>query len=157
MNDDHVEKRMVMNDETHFLHSCIEELIVSDESCNGREWRVLELSLIPTLTVLQVGDACFKNVKEVKLIGMKKLERVVIGNGCFIRNYASGSSHHFYLKDCPQVKELKIGRYSFEKYSVCEIENMPSLEVIEMGELNEESCNFYKASLELKSAGDGMK
>ena len=36
-----------------------------------------------------------------------------------------------------------MGCYSFSDYSVCEIENMPSLEVIEMGELNEWSYNFF--------------
>ena len=36
-------------------------------------------------------------------------------------------------------------------YSVCEIENVLSLEVIEMGELNGDGCNFKYASLELKS------
>ena len=34
---------------------------------------------------------------------------------------------------------------------MCEIENVDALEVIEMGDLNEESVNFSCASLELKS------
>ena len=54
------------------------------------------------------------------------------------------------------MKELKIGRYSFSDYSSIEIENVNSLEVIEMGDLNEWSYNFASASLELKSEIDGM-
>ena len=50
-----------------------------------------------------------------------------------------------------------MGRYSFSDYDVCEIENVPSLEVIEIGTMNEASANFYCASLELKSRWDGMK
>ena len=50
-----------------------------------------------------------------------------------------------------------MSRYSFSDYSVCEIENVPSLEVIEMGELNKKSCNFFTASLELKSDSERMK
>ena len=61
------------------------------------------------------------------------------------------SNRHFYLKDCSKLKSLKMGRYSFSDYSVCEIENVDALEVIEMGELNEDSYNFMYASLELKS------
>ena len=49
------------------------------------------------------------------------------------------------------MRELKIGSGSFCDYDVCEIENVPSLEVIEMGELNEESYNFYNSDLLLKS------
>ena len=37
-------------------------------------------SLMSHLRLLQVGDECFENVKEVKLIGLiHELERVVIG------------------------------------------------------------------------------
>ena len=157
LNNEHVEKRIVMNDKTQFLHSCIEELIVSDESCNGEEWNVLDLSFLPDLRLFEVGDECFKNVNEVKLIGLHALERVVIGKKCFNKDRWNDPNRHFYLKDCEQLRELKMGPYSFMDYSVCEIANVPSLEVIEMGELNEYSRNFYYASLELKSAYEGMK
>ena len=63
----------------------------------------------------------------------------------------------FYLKNCERLRELKIGCYSFSDYDVCEIENVPSLEVIEMGELKEDSYNFIHASLDLKSDCERMK
>ena len=50
-----------------------------------------------------------------------------------------------------------MGRYSFADYFVCEIESVPSLEVIEMGELKEQSFNFYSASSGLKSECERMK
>ena len=67
--------------------------------------------------------------------------------------YGNGRNRHFYLKNCPKLKSLKIGRYSFSDYTVIGIESVDSLEVIEMGDLNnkEISYNFYHASLELKS------
>ena len=157
MNDGHVEKRIVMNDEIQFLHSCIEELIVSDRRCNEKEWNVLDLSFMSHLRLFEVGDECFENVNEVKLIGLHALERVVIGTNSFMKSGDSDPTRHFYLKDCEKLKELKMGCYSFRDYTVCEIANVPSLEVIEMGELNEKSFNFFCASLELKSDGDGMK
>ena len=43
-----------------------------------------------------------------------------------------------------------MGRYSFSDYSVIEIENVDKLEVLEIGDLNEESYNFYAAPLELR-------
>ena len=55
-------------------------------------------------------------------------------------------NRHFYLKNCPKLKSLKMGRYSFSDYTVIEIENVDALEVIEMG-----GSNFYWGSLELKS------
>ena len=163
MNDDNqIEKRVVLNEENLLLHSHIEELIVESNSCNGPEWTALDLGFIPSLQLLQVGDYCFANVDEVKLIGLNHLERVVIGKKSFTKEkYDSPSSinpnRHFYLKDCESLRELKIGRYSFNDYSVCEIENNESLEVIEMGDLNEWSFSFKYASLELKSDSERMK
>ena len=81
----------------------------------------------------------------------------MIESECFVKHHyrpdedGMDPNRHFYLKDCPKVKELKIGRKSFMDYSVCEIENVPSLEVIEIGDLREWDYNFLYASLELKS------
>ena len=163
MNDDNqLEKRVVLNEENQFLHNHIEELIVENNSCNGPEWAALDLGFISHLRLFEVGDDCFENVDEVKLIGLSKLERVLIGKNSFTKEKndwprSSNPNRHFYLKDCERLRELKMGRYSFSDYSVCEIENVPSLEVIEMGDLNGSSYNFLYASLELKSDCDGMK
>ena len=94
---------------------------------------------------------------------MNALERIVIGNGCFTtagydaRKDAKNPNRRFYLKDCERLKELKIGCESFSDYSVCEIDHLPSLEVIEMGNMNTESEIFYFASLALNSDFQRMK
>ena len=135
-------------------------MVVSDHCCNERGFIELDLTEFVNLRELNVGDECFEYVREVKLIGLKKLERVVIGQNCFTEEkngWGDDPNRHFYLKNCERLRELKMGRYSFSDYSVCEIENVPSLEVIEMGELNEDSCNFPWASLELKSDSERMK
>ena len=93
----------------------------------------------------------------MKMIGLRELESVEIGMNSFTKfkntwyDIRPDPNRHFYLKNCPKLKSLKMGRYSFSDYSVIEIENVDALEVIEMGDLNEESNNFYSASLELKS------
>ena len=92
----------------------------------------------------------------MKLIGLSELESVVIGEKSFTKykdtyHTTADPNRHFYLKDCPKLKSLKMGRYSFSDYTVIEIENVDALEVIEMGDLNEVSVNFALASLELKS------
>ena len=109
-----------------------------------------------------MGDECFTETDELKLIGLNQLERVVIGNHSFTKvGYSTkegmNPNHHFYLKNCKRLRELKIGCQSFMDYSVCVIENVDSLEAIEMGELDEDSDNFFYASLELKSECDGME
>ena len=129
-------------------------MIVDNNACNDKCFTALVLSFFSNLKVFEVGDYSFAFVEEVKLIGLNHLERVKIGMKCFTKHksgYFGDPNRHFYLKDCERLRELKIGCYSFNDYSVCEIENVPSLEMIEMGELDEESCNYRSASLELKS------
>ena len=163
VNDGHeqLSKRAVLNEENQLLHSHIEELVVENNSCNGSKWNALDLSFISHLRLFEVGDECFKYMDEVKLVGLSKLERVVIGKSFMKKKkgllLSVNLNRHFYLKNCERLRELKMGRYSFSDYSVCEIENLPSLEVIEMGQLNEESVNFSYASLELKSDSERMK
>ena len=138
----------------------MEVMIVDNNACNEKCFTSLVLSLFSNLKVFEVGDHSFAFVEEVKLIGLNQLESVVIGKNCFTKKKkgtGNDPTRHFHLKNCERVRELKIGCQSFSDYSVCEIENVPSLEVIEMGELNRWSFNFCYASLELKSECERMK
>ena len=122
--------------------------------CNVAYFTVLNLTRFVNLKEFIVGDNSLMYVNEVHLIGLSKLERVVIGENSFTKKwngYGYDPNRHFYLKNCERVRELKMGRYSFSDYSVIEIENVPSLEVIEG------SNNFRYATLELKSDCDELK
>ena len=157
-NDEQVTKRVVLSEENQPLHNHIEELIVSNGCCNKEEQSVFDLSPLPYLKTLHVGNRCFRYVEEVKLIGMKKLEKVIIGESCFcVDSFRENTGKHFCLKNCERLRELKIGKHSFPDYDVCEIENNASLEVIEIGDMNEDSGNFSFASLILRSDDDGIE
>ena len=135
------------------LDSTVIQIIV-DNAVGVPDFSVLDLTRFSKLESLVIGDNCFSYVTEVKMVGLKALESVEIGMNSFTQHkndYGNDSNRHFYVKNCPKLKSLKIGLFSFSDYTVCEIENVDALEVIEMGELNEESYNFAYASLELKS------
>ena len=153
LNDDRLDKRVNITSASMLLHNHVEELRVSDGCCNGRDLTELDLRGFVNLKKWSVGSNCFDSVDEVKLIGLRALESVVIGMRCFTVAcvYGFDSYYHFYVKNCPKLKSLMVGRYSFSDYTVCEIENVDALEVIEMGDVNEASYNFRSASLELKS------
>ena len=124
-----------------------------------REWRID----LPQLTSIQISDYCFTKTEQLDLIGLNALERVVIGKSCFTKagydavKDGKNPNRRFCLKSCGRLRELKIGCYSFSDYSVCEIDHLPSLEVIEMGNMNTESEIFYFASLALNSDFQRMK
>ena len=134
------------------LDSDVTEIVFNYLLLNSRSFTVLDLSRFQSVRRIEVGYESFMQVNEVKLIGLSELESVEIGESSFTKEeYGSDPNRHFYLKNCPKLKSLKMGRYSFSDYTVIEIENVDALEVIEMGELNQESRNFNYASLELKS------
>ena len=144
-------------DELRTMSQSVEVMIVDNNACIDKCFTTLVLSSFSNLKVFEVGDFSFSFVDEVKLIGLNRLVRVVIGKHSFRRATRDDPNRHFYLKNCERLRELKMGNMSFYDYSVCEIENVPSLEVIEIGELNESSWNFMHASLELKSGSKTMK
>ena len=149
-------------EELNALDSTVESIIV--DGCNDESFTVLNLTRFVNLKVFEVGDDSFANVNEVCLIGLPELERVVIGMNSFTKQKSDWprfaypySDRHFYLKDCPQLRELKIGRYSFNDYSSIVIESVNSLEVIHIGAYYDWSYNSYSASkLELRSMCEGM-
>ena len=138
----------------------VEVIIVVSHCCNRSNVVGLDFSRFSNLREMRVGNKCIRSVKDVKLIGLNQLERVEIGMNSFTKEKNCWPSYdpdrHFYLKNCERLRELIMGRWSFSDYSVCEIENVPSLRVIEMGELNVASHSFRSASLELKSDSEGM-
>ena len=156
-------KRLYPSNPEASIHSSIEwnncsgtvdSIIVDSNACNETDFVLLDLTRFASLRVFEVGCYSFSFVNEVKLIGLNRLERIVIGRSSFMKEKKDciySASRRFYLKDCERLRELKMSCYSFSDYSVCEIENVPSLEVIEMGEVNEKSYNFCHASLEVKS------
>ena len=157
MNDDRLIEEVTLNSENEkslVFPNRVKVLRVSHHCCNRKNWRVLDLRLLSSLRELIVGDGCFQNTKEVKLIGMSQLERVEIGKSTCCdssTSYGCDPTRCFYLRSCPRMKELKIGCSSFNTFSVCRIENMSSLEGIVIGDLDYWSYNFVYADLELRS------
>ena len=133
-------------EEFNALNRTIESIVVASGSCSDGSITELKMNQFTRLKVLVIGNECFVRVKVFEMIGMHALETVQIGTSCFLNKEGV-----FMLKDCQRVKELRIGRLSFTDYLYCGLECVPSLEVIEIGDLKEPSFNFFSASLELRS------
>ena len=131
----------------------MEVITVGNKLCNGENDRI-DLSKYFNLKNVSIGNDCFYYQDVLNLTGLHSLERVMIGENSFTKKkgfYGNDANRKLYVKNCDALKELKIGRYSFSDYSLIEIENVNSLELIEMGDMSIESYNFLYASLELKS------
>ena len=123
----------------------MEVITIGNNMCNGENDRI-DLSKYVNLKNVSIGDDCFFYQDVLNLTGLHSLERVMIGEYSFQKSSGNNANRKLYVKNCDALKELKIGRYSFSDYSLIEIENVNSLELIEIG-----GSSFYFASLELKS------
>lgn len=146
-------ERMVVGDHSFtekrgsfHLTNCRSLKEVTIEDYAFAEYGTFEVSSVPSLETISVESNCFTETDSVSFSGLDSLERVTIGDSCFLAN------GEFNLRNCPKVRELRVGMQSFRSYTVCIIENVPSLELIEMGAMGRDrDDNFLRASLELKS------
>ena len=148
MNDEHVEKRVEVSDENILFHNYVEELILLP-SCEIYS-NTLHFSLLPRLRVLQVSEMSIDSINRVELIGMHALEKAVFECTCSGDTEKNGS---FLVKNCERLKELVVQSGAFRDFCECVIENVPSLEVLNIGVSDSDSeigC-FHESSLELRS------
>ena len=129
------------------LNTTVTEITVPSNCLNDASLTVLDFTRSKRLKRIVIGDDCFMYVNELKLIGLNRLTKVVVGGNSFLWKYSSNDpNRHFYLKNSPKIRELRVGYYSFSDYGVCEIQGVNALEMIEMSD-----ATFQFTSLELKS------
>ena len=134
------------------LSASVLHITVRNNCSNDVGFTELNLNRFIRLRGLVIGDDSFTNVGELVMVGFVNLRSVVVGFNSFSKSSTDDDANRrFVLKNCPKLKSLKIGRYSFSDYSVIEIENVDALEVIEMGDLSDKECNSFRdASLTLR-------
>ena len=115
---------------------------------SDKDLTVLDFSPFKSVVSIEIGDKSFSYVTTVRFTELPELERVRIGFHSFF--YADESSrtqtsdYHFYAYDCPELKELKIGKESFADYSRFVVKNLPSLEDLVIGDgIYESNCFSY--------------
>lgn len=95
-----------------------------------------------------IGNDCFGSVYNVNIHDLPELESIEIGDNSFavVKDRCPSYNNvylHMNIRGLPKLKSLKIGRYSFSNAYDVYLSDLPSLETIQFGDLNQESCNFH--------------
>lgn len=153
------------------LNTDLRHITIAHASGNLPTITTLDFSRFQRAKTITIGSHCFRYVTNLKMAGLPALERVKIGMNSMQHIHEEeegwdydylereGRGGDFTLKNCPKVKELVLGDGVMAYGEVCVIEDVPALEEIVMGDMD----NFFlfgcfkNASLELKSWGDGGK
>ena len=130
----------------------IEELKIGDNGYNDGSVTELKLSGLARLKRIVIGDGSFGKVRVFELDGLSELESVVIGQNSFRISDEERSDGFCRIVNCPKLKSIQIGGWSFEDYHSFELNSLPSLQSIDIGY----ACFQYAPSLSLTSLIDGL-
>ena len=87
-----------------------------------------------------------------ELDGLCELESVVVGQKSLRMSASERSDGSYQIVNCPKLKSIKIGNESCEDYHSFELNNLPSLQSIDMGKY----CFYWAPSLTLTGLIDGL-
>ena len=157
INDDHVKKVDVAHGEESKVtyHTRIMEMVFEDYAFYNKHFTKLNLTVFMGLRMLTIDDDCFSYVEETYIKNMPHLETLHIGANSFnLQDDFGEGSGKFFLQNCPALKEFVVGSKSFASYRECIMENLPSLETLSMGKMEEEESDcFWYSSIALRSEG----
>lgn len=112
--------------ELNGLDADVTHISVSDHCGNENDTITLFFTRFTQLKEIVIGDECFMNVDQLNLIGLSKLQKVVIGMNSFTKKkngFGKELNRRFFLRNCRSLKEVRIGDYSFSDYASAVIES----------------------------------
>ena len=124
----------------------IEKFVIGNEMFNDENITTLYFSpLLVRLKRIEIGNECFKNVREFVIDGLESLESVKIGRDCFRISYDERNDGICRITNCPNLRQLEIGDHSFRDFQSFELSNLNSIQSIKFGD-----CCFWYADFSLK-------
>ena len=86
--------------------------------------------------------------------GLNRLKTIKIGINSFTQNKNScgdDKSKSFHILNCESLESIEIGEYSFSDFGgEFELKNLPQLQSIHIGTVENESCNFFNSSFVIR-------
>ena len=145
--------RFVASDVSEFLPSRFQSpktLVIGDRQF----WSVnrLELKNQNSLQILYIGNGCFGKVRVFELDGLSELESVVIGESGIRIDRKERNDGSYRIVNCPKLKSIQIGDGSLYDYHSIELNNLPSLQSIDIGQ----ECFHWAPSFSMTGLINGL-
>lgn len=150
------------NEKTILLHSLLEELVISDGSCNDGKWDKVDFHWLMMLKKITIGDNCFKCAKTLSITDMRTLESLKIGKNSFLNPEDDGQQVRLAF-NCflnKKLERIEIGEFSFRYFKTLYLAgasspplsllDLPKLTTLSIGTVGSSSCCFYYSELSLK-------
>ena len=113
------------------------------------------LSNLDLLQSLNIENGMYNEVSSFKIDGLKSLKSLIIGSNSFTgtkNGFGNDISKSFHILNCESLESIQIDKYSFSDFGgEFELNNLPQLQSIQIGNLNSNSYNFYSSSFIIQS------
>ena len=123
-------QRIDKDDDFYIKNQSTEVILMKANVCNDPDINRWNLNMFPSLRVVVVGDNCLECLKELKLDGLKCLEKVEIGASCCGR--ACGGC--FEVSGCEKLRSVVIGGGSCVKWGGFVMKDCESVEEVSIGD-----------------------
>ena len=127
-------------------------MIIQNGLFNRDDITLFTISNNEVLKSIVIGDDCFVKVREFELDGLDELESVEIGKESFRIDNKERNDGSYRIVNCPRIKSIQIGHWSFLDYHSFELNNLPSLQSFDIGSY----CFYYAPSFSLTGLIDGF-
>lgn len=136
------------------IDSSVEDIDLDNGICNNPNLPPFNFGRFINLQTIRIGDDSFENMKEFRIQGLPNLKSLIVGENSFTaekKRHGNDPTRSFHILDCPLLRSINIGKYSFCDYSGdFELKNLPALEELKIGNMSEDSWNFDYANLVLR-------
>ena len=113
------------------------------------------LSNLDLLQSLNIENGMYNEVSLFRIDGLKSLKSLTIGSNSFTgtkNGFGNDIDKSFHILNCESLESIEIGEYSFSDFGgEFELNNLPQLQSIQIGNLNSNSYNFYSSSFIIQS------
>ena len=123
-------QRIDKDDDFYIKNQSTEVILMKANVCNDPDINRWNLNMFPSLRVVVVGDNCLECLKELKLDGLKCLEKVEIGASCCGR--ACGGC--FEVSGCEKLRSVEIGGGSCVNWNGFVMKDCESMEEVSVGD-----------------------
>lgn len=134
----------------------VEHLTFKADCCNEDDFVALDLTRFHDLKELHVKEGSLKNVMDLKLHGLTKLETIDVGSNCFSERDCSVLE----IMNCSSLTTITVGNNSFKWVKGLKMANLTKLNAVSFGEGSFSSsrngtfemryCRGNNASIEFK-------
>ena len=108
--------------------------IIDEDMFNDENITLHFFPLLTRLKRIEMSNDCFQHVRDFVLDDLPSLEIVKIGKSCFKKGSEKRDDGRCRITKCPNLRQLTLGKSSFQDFKSFKISNVNSLQSIKFGE-----------------------